>query len=386
MVLARLRAGAKFADPVAMPRNATEQLSARVHLVIPAAQLRASTLVPCESHTTGDGYRAQARKEVAEMFKTILLPTDGSRLAARAIPYALRLARAPHARLVLVRAYLPPDDMLPLRLEFPDRSRTELAEIDRRQAMAGFEAEVERLRKIGCAVESRFEEGRAADVIFAIARAEHASVVVMATHGRGGIGRCLYGSVADDVIRRMPIPVLLVSNVCNSSWIGEKPGRILVPLDGSRLAAQVLSPAMALADNLGTGEIILLAVVEPAVGVYPDAEVQVVSDPAREHKQANEYLLMVASEMASSAPGPVSYRVEYGDPALTIASVAREQGVDAVAIATHGRSGAARLIVGSVATRTLQLATVPVLVYRPVEVPETVLERAVETAFTRAAP
>jgi nucleotide-binding universal stress UspA family protein len=95
-----------------------------------------------------------------------------------------------------------------------------------------------------------------------------------------------------------------------------------------------------------------------------------------------EYLEMVAGKLVSSAQGSVTRRVAFGDAALTIASVARETEVDAIAMATRGRSGLARLALGSVATRTLQLGNMPVLVYRPVVLRETVLERAVEKPFS----
>jgi nucleotide-binding universal stress UspA family protein len=316
------------------------------------------------------------------MFKTVLLPIDGSALSARAVPFALQLARSADTRLIVVRAYLPSDDSLPSRIHYPEKSRDERLEIDLNRAQAEFQSEVDSLRERACPVEPYFVEGAAADVIFETARKAQANLILMSTHGRGGFGRWLYGSVADEVIRRVPVPVLLVSPVCGSDWTHTKATRVLVPLDGSDLAAEVLQSATDLAASLGGAEMMLLAIVEPPVGVYPDAEVQVVSDPVRDQAQAMEYLETVAAKLASSAPGSVTRRVAFGDAALTIASVARETEVDAIAMATHGRGGLARLALGSVATRTLQLANMPVLVYRPVVLRETVLERAVEKAFS----
>jgi nucleotide-binding universal stress UspA family protein len=314
------------------------------------------------------------------MFKTILLPIDGSALSARAVPFALRLATSANTQLIVVRAYLPSDDSLSSRLHYPEKSRAERAQIDRDQARAEFQSEVDRLRERDCPVGPYFVEGAAADVIFETARQVQASVVVMSTHGRSGFGRWLYGSVADEAIRRVPVPVLLVSPVCGSDWTHPKATRVLVPLDGSDLAAEVLQPATDLAASLDAAEMMLLAIVEPPVGGYPDEEVQVVSDPVWEQEQAMEYLETVAAKLASSAPGSITRRIAFGDAAPTIASVARDAEVDVIAMATHGRSGLARLALGSVATRTLQLAKVPVLVYRPVVLRETVLERAVQNA------
>ena len=164
------------------------------------------------------------------MFKSILVPLDGSALAARALPFATRLARASGARLIVVRAYLPADE-------------------DRATAPAEFQSVVDELRIDGLDVENHFIEGEAAEVIFATAKATRANLIVMSTEGRGGLGRVLYGSVADDVLRRVPVPVLLVSPRCTESW--DKPQRVLVPLDGSSLAAEALRPARDLAIALG---------------------------------------------------------------------------------------------------------------------------------------
>jgi nucleotide-binding universal stress UspA family protein len=78
----------------------------------------------------------------------------------------------------------------------------------------------------------------------------------------------------------------------------------------------------------------------------------------------------------SSAP-PVSARIAHGDAAEEICAVAREVGASAIALATHGRGGLTRLLLGSVAIHLLQQSNSPVLVYRPVAVRQTLLESAV---------
>jgi nucleotide-binding universal stress UspA family protein len=281
---------------------------------------------------------------------------------------------------IVVRAHLPIDDDLSLRLEYPDLSLAERAEMERRAAETEFQSTVDELRGDGLEVEARFVEGAAADVIFDTAESTRANLIVMSTHGHGGLGRWLYGSVADEVLGRLPVPVLLVSAVCTptTAWPKDKLARVVVPLDGSRLAAEALRPASDLAVALG-GEMLLLAVVEPTA-VYPDGYLERSVDlQEAETARANHYLETVAVEQrtASSAP-PVSTRVAYGDAADEICGVAREVAADAIAMATHGRGGLARLLLGSVATRTIHQATVPVLVYRPVAVRQTALERAVD--------
>jgi len=262
------------------------------------------------------------------------------------------------------------DEDLPLRVQYADESRAEHAQRERALAQSEFSATVDGLRAEGLLVESQFVEGVAADVIVGTAEEARASLIVMSTHAHGGLGRWLYGSVADEVLRRVPIPVLLVSAVCSRTWSEDQPLRVLVPLDGSILASEALVPASDLAASLG-GKIILLGVVEPSAAVYVDAPIQARSDPTKEEAEAVVYLDKAAADLRASTLVPISTRVVHGEAAATIAKVAREAEADVIAMATHGRSGLARLVLGSVATGTLQQSSVPVLMYRPVAVRQT---------------
>ncbi|HLZ26877.1 MAG TPA: universal stress protein [Chloroflexota bacterium] len=315
------------------------------------------------------------------MFKTILVPLDGSALAARALPFAKRLARAGGARLIVVRAYLPADDALLLRVEYPEFSAAERADEDRETATAEFQSAVDGLRADGLDVEDHFVEGAAADVIFDVARSTRANLIVMSTHGRGGLGRVLYGSVADKVLLRVPVPVLLVPAGCTRVWTDVHPEPVLVPLDGSSLAAEALRPARDLAATRG-GELLLLTVVE-ALPVYPYETPETVDALDAAHAaHAAQYLDDVAAELRRAAGPGVSTRIVHGDPAEHICAVARAARVGAIAMASHGRTGVSRLLFGSVTNQTLQHSTVPVLVYRPITVHRTASERAIEKIAT----
>jgi nucleotide-binding universal stress UspA family protein len=233
-------------------------------------------------------------------------------------------------------------------------------------------------------VDAHVVEGEPADAILETAEATHADLVVMSTHGRGGLGRWLYGSVADEVLRHSSVPVLLVPAACTQTWPVDGPVRVLVPLDGSSLAAEALQPACALAETLD-GEVLLLAVVEPPM-VMPDGYLERSIDlQKREQARLAGYLNRVADELRTAAPslgvGTRVFRgVVGGGAADMICAVAQEVGASAIAMATHGQGGLARLWLGSVATRTIQHATVPVLVYRPAAVRPTQRQRQVEPA------
>jgi nucleotide-binding universal stress UspA family protein len=210
------------------------------------------------------------------MFKSVLVPLDGSVLSARALPFARRVAHGAQASVIAVRAHLPTDD-LGLRLEYPELSLDKRIDIEREAAQADFQSAIDGLRKDGLAVEAHFVDGCAADVIFDTAASTRANLIMMSTHGRSGLGRVLYGSVADEILRRVPVPVVLVSAVCTRRWAEDQPLLpVMVPLDGSERAERALWPALDLAVALGS-ELLLLSVVEP-ITVYPYRHLEVIGE------------------------------------------------------------------------------------------------------------
>jgi nucleotide-binding universal stress UspA family protein len=188
---------------------------------------------------------------------------------------------------------------------------------------------------------------------------------VMTTHGRGGLERFWLGSVADELIRLCPVPLLL---------IGPEPGplpgpfrRILVPLDGSALAEAALDPAVTLAGLEAGAELVLLQVVQPVASEVwiPDAALaaRLASvDLIRQREGAREYLDATARRLEASGL-MVRARVEEGDRvASAVLDAARDEQADLIVIATHGRSGLARLALGSVADKILRSSRTPLLV------------------------
>jgi nucleotide-binding universal stress UspA family protein len=186
----------------------------------------------------------------------------------------------------------------------------------------------------------------------------------MSTHGRSGLGRMIYGSVADAVLRRATVPVLLVSAHCERRWGDRPPGRVLVPLDGSELGETALGPAQDLATALGAGLLLVQILPLPVASYgYPMPYL----DPATFNAQLDgvkTYLEGVAGPLRAAGKD-VAIESDLGHPAGGIARLAREQDVDAVAMATHGRTGLARVVLGNTATGVIQLATTPILIERP---------------------
>ncbi len=132
--------------------------------------------------------------------RTILVPLDGSTLAERALPFAEVLARASGARLVLPRASLVRHRPEPATEE-ARIAADERAELDRHVALLG---------ERGVVAEGVLRFDEAAEAIVAEAVGREADLIVMATHGRSGLGRLVFGSTAEAVLRRSPAPVLLI--------------------------------------------------------------------------------------------------------------------------------------------------------------------------------
>lgn len=157
--------------------------------------------------------------------------------------------------------------------------------------------------------------------------------------------------------------------------------KILVPLDGSELAEQVLPHVSQLAGCTGA-EIVLLRVPSEPLYEYlvPDPEIAV--EMHRDIELAAQvYLDEIATELRSMAL-KVETRVVWGAPVQdTILDVARELNADLIAMSTHGRSGLARIVIGSVADEVVRHAPAPVLLVRP-DVPRVQRERTHAVAET----
>jgi nucleotide-binding universal stress UspA family protein len=291
--------------------------------------------------------------EVLPMQSTILVPLDGSPLAEHALPYAERLARATSARLILCRA-LSATKLQPAEI---------VAAVD--EAHAYVRGVADQLASRGRIVETTIPWGEPADEILEQVRSARADLVVMATHGRSGLGRWLYGSVADEVLRRASVPIFLVPPGSDEPWSDDRAPRILIPLDGSQLGEAALGPARAWATQLGS-EIVLVQVIPfPPYSSFGDSSGNVVAlDPEPDLAAAQRYLSELAERLRSTVK-QVRVRAELGEPSVAIARIAADEKAKLIVMATHGRSGLARLVLGSVATGTLRRANVPLLLVRP---------------------
>lgn len=297
------------------------------------------------------------------LLRRILVPLDQSPEAERALPLAAGLATALDARLRVASVFLPiaPEVVAPAAVEDVDAAMTEmrqrlrdyLREVgDRAAIQTTSPVEDELIR--GRALRTAF--GEATAIAAALARSAQGrgvDLIVMTTHGRGGMSRAWLGSVADALVRQTRVPLLLVRP---SRDPGHGPFRqIVAGLDGSVRAEAALPVALALAAR-PVGRITLLRVMAP--------------DAAGAAAPVREELERLAATLIGDGVEVAPRIVEDDNAARAILRVADEVDADLIAMATHGRGGVTRLVLGSVADKVIRGTDRPVLVVRP-EIPET---------------
>jgi nucleotide-binding universal stress UspA family protein len=285
------------------------------------------------------------------MLERILVPLDGSVTAEAILPHLRRLLRRHDSEVILLRAAEAPLTELP-----PVALETALGAA--REYLLGKQ---ERLEQEGVRVRVEARLGPAAGTILEVARERNVSLIAMATHGRTGLTRALFGSVAEHVLLKCTVPVLAVRPFWSYEVLpanpkeGEPFRKILLPLDESPASTAVLGPALELA-QLFEASLVFLHIAESA------RKGQAKREPG-DFASEKAWLEKAAREARSLGIETVSV-VEPGEASSAILENARRHGCDLIAMTTHGRSGIGRLAVGSVTEKVLRNATLPLLVVR----------------------
>jgi nucleotide-binding universal stress UspA family protein len=292
------------------------------------------------------------------MFRRILVTLDGSEFGEAAIPAAVGIARSSAAKLDLVSVQDVEWSML----------RGESGEAGRGRVHRYLAGVKDRVAPIVPDVSVNVCEGHVVDEVLRAADDFGADLIVMATHGRGALSRFWLGSVAHQMIRRAYRPVLLVRprELGAESRAGSLAvERVVVPLDGSRLAEAALRPALEIAGLFRSGVTLLRVVPEqqaPTSDLIPatfDVNAQMVSESREE---ASAYLDRLAARLRERGVQPdlaVPVRGQTADAILEAA------GDGLIVMATHARTGLNRAFLGSVADSVVRSATGPVLVVPP---------------------
>jgi len=312
------------------------------------------------------------------MYRNIVVPLDGSVFSEHALPLALTIARQAKAKLQLVHVH---PRVVTVYGEGVIEVDDALEEHARGQMQLYLNRVAQRLREVGgVPVTTRILLGSVTEGIEVAAKDDAADLVVLTTHGRGTLGRFWLGSVADELVRHLTIPVLLIRPEEGKPDLTRPVSlkRMVIALDGTPLAEKMLQPAMEMGRLLGT-EFMLLRVVEPT---HPDdfpmmaGAISPLASGIREriekiHKRRTEeaetYLNDVALLFRERALKVRTKVLLNPQPAGCILAEGNHQGQDMLALETHGRSGLKRLLLGSVTDKVIRGAHVPVLVNRPIK-------------------
>jgi len=264
------------------------------------------------------------------MVQKILAAVDGTPASESILPYLETLLRCQDADVTFVRVV-------------PHGSPNEIhkANVYLLQLSAGLE------RK-GAVVDSQVLAGGPAAQIVGYAASGKYDLILMCTR-KSGLKRIVLGSVAEEVLRKSPVPVLAVHPLAQKGGKVEI-RRILVPLDGSHRSASIL-PVVAMLAKATGAKLVFTTVVEPRAKEEYPVEV-VAKNLFKEQKELHREGLQ--TELC----------IRFGDPAAEILSLGEAMKVDLIALSTHGRTGLERVRYGSVAESILRKGTPPLLVLR----------------------
>jgi nucleotide-binding universal stress UspA family protein len=315
------------------------------------------------------------------MFKRILVPLDGSDSAEQAIPLAARIARASGGTVILVQ-------VVPIHIDFRAEAK-QPAEIypeniieEGKSLAFNYLDNVSRIAElVGVETETRVEHGNVAPSILAAVEPLEVDLIVMCSHGYSGFKRWALGSIAHKIIAHSPVPVLVLRD--GGPTLTTKAVSALVALDGSPLAESVLDPVVQLATALAPSMHITLHLVRvidlPATYSHSRFAANAFVDQLREDAkhEAQAYLAAVAQRLIDRedtlpdliVTTSIAVNPDVAEALLQMTEQELHAGgrFDLVAMATHGRGGLQRWVMGSVTEHVLHHSKLPLLIVRPLK-------------------
>lgn len=311
------------------------------------------------------------------MFKTLLVPLDGSPFAEHALPAALAIARRGRAAIRLVSVVTPLAEAYVEGMYF---STADLEQELQGRQQKYLDAVAARLReRAEVAVTAQVLQGEVGTTLNHLIDQGGIDLVVMATHGRGAFRRFWLGSVADEMLRHVTVPLLLVRPDEKPTDLTGEPelDRVVIALDGAPLAEQIVEPAVALAGLMPNATVTLLRAIHPVVPIDATPDVPSSEREARQlmeqvqqmqtklRSEAEVYLEATAARLRGRGLTVQTEVLVEDQPAAAILREAEKVKAGLIAVATHARSGLSRMMLGSVADKVIRGAHAPVLVYHP---------------------
>jgi len=303
------------------------------------------------------------------LYRSIFVPLDGSPFAEQALPIAAEIARRAGAILQVALVHHPVP-ALATALEVPE-IETQLDQEARLRERTYLDGIVTRLRSTAnIPVSAVVLDGAVADALQGQIESTGTDLVVSTTHGRGPLSRFWLGSVADQLMRRLHVPLLLIRPAGDATLVPKSISRVLIALDGSPFAERALACATALGRVFGASYG-LVFVVEPPLPIADPSGLMVLptsgDTEARIRHNAKQYLDGIAERLRKDGFEVSCHPVDGPNAASTVLGQADTIKADLIALASHGAGGFERLVVGSVADKVIRGSTRPVLVVRPAD-------------------
>lgn len=284
---------------------------------------------------------------------TILFPTDFSACATHAFAHAARLAQHYDAALHVLNIAVPPEgnpDDLIHSLKDLDLETVDLA-AELYDLCGALEKEVP-IRYV------READVSAASGVQTYAEQHNIDLIVMGTHGRRGLDRVFIGSVAEEIVRTAPCPVFTIGLEALAAP-EQTVRRILVPIDFSEYGGPALAYARELAAVYNARLDLLHVVEEPGLSSAYGTPVRFSLTPAEMQKNSRQALHAIGKQLLGETV-PFDVHAVGGNPALDTVDFAARHHIDLIVMATHGRTGIRRMVIGSVAEKVVRMAPCPV--------------------------
>ena len=299
------------------------------------------------------------------MFNKILVPLDGSELAERALNPALTLAQQVKGEVILLSVPVLKQMFVSggngYSLILPEDSMQE----SQQEMMAYLQTVAKNWTFPDVTLRTEVISGDEASVIVEMAAAENVDLIVMSTHGYSGLTRWMLGSITEKVLRAAPCPVLVVRSLDPIS-------RILITLDGSELAEYSLEPGLEFTRRFD-GEVTLLRVEHSPVSPLPRfGQQQMARESLGEEDEVQKKIYEIAKiylarlvESHRRGGQHIETAVNFDSPADGILDFAELNQIDLIVMSTHGRTGLAHWVYGSVTEKVMRGAGCAMLIIRP---------------------
>jgi len=298
------------------------------------------------------------------MYKQILVSLDGSAFAESSLPLALEISRRTGANVHLVTVLEP---VTSFAYEGWEGAAVEWSNAYLEDVLGRIEG------KAGAEVSHAVLSGHTVEMLQGECEAKEVDLVVMASHGRGTMSRMWLGSVADGFVRQASVPVLLVrpeDDAAPATVFDHTFETLMIPLDGSELSEDALVYSTAFGELFDSAYHLTRIVSYPVdvASPYLPHTAQLNQQIMEDAKNgAAKYLEAHAENMRRRGLRVTTSVAVDAQAGHGVLSEAEAVGADMVAMATHGRTGLSRAILGSAADKVLRGLHVPLLLHRPTD-------------------